>query len=76
MAFERKNNTASAFKNEKKEQPTHADLTGSGLINGVHYWVNVWKNADKNGNTSINMTFKEKDADPQEKKELDDDLPF
>jgi hypothetical protein len=42
MGFEHKDGSFSAFKNDKKEKATHADYTGSGMINGEEVWINIW----------------------------------
>lgn len=88
MAYVHKTNSGSAFKNQKKEADTHADLTGSCDVDGKLYWVNVWKNVDNNGDTSIKFTFKPKQENHAAKSSkpgyssrplsqvLDDDIPF
>lgn len=35
-------NSGALFKNDRKEQPTHADYRGQININGVEYWLNAW----------------------------------
>jgi hypothetical protein len=35
-------NTGALFKNDRKEQATHADYRGSINVNGVEYWLNAW----------------------------------
>lgn len=36
-------NRGAIWKNEKKEQDTHPDFTGSLNVDGVEYWVSAWK---------------------------------
>lgn len=35
-------NSGALFKNDRKEQPTHADYRGSINIEGREYWLNAW----------------------------------
>ncbi len=48
--FEHRDNSFTAFKNNRKEAATHADFTGEGLIEGKKVWINIWVKKDKNGN--------------------------
>lgn len=83
MAYEQKDMSGSAFRNKRKEQPNHADLTGDAKIFGRDVWVNVWKKKDKNGDTFISFSFREKEARmepsrPEPKPQVmdDDEMPF
>lgn len=60
MTYEIKDMTGTAFMNKRKSEPNHADLTGEAKIFGRDVWVNVWKKKDKNGNTYISFSVKEK----------------
>ena len=62
MAFERKNNSGSLFKNEDKTQDTHADYRGEAKVEGVDFWINAWINTSKNGKRYMSITFKLKEA--------------
>lgn len=62
MTYERKDNTFSAFKNKRKEEKTHADLTGEAMIDGQMYWINIWKKTDKNGDTWLSGSIRKKNA--------------
>lgn len=80
-------NSNSGFigKNTRKESEKHPDITGSGQIGGVEYWINGWKNAKGYG-----LRFKPKQetaeaAPPQRAPqrapattapEFDDGIPF
>ena len=79
----------SAFKNNRKEKPTHPDFTGDMNVDGKMYWVNMWEKTDKNGNTYFSGSIREKDAAyaqakaPLEKQapsekfdDIEDDIPF
>ena len=86
MAYEKKENTGSAFKNTRKAAETHADYTGDCLIDGQEYWINTWVKKDKNGNPWFSHSFRKKQpraenqapAKTQSKHdiELSDDIPF
>jgi hypothetical protein len=66
MAYEQKDNTATAFKNKRKESDKHADFTGSGMFMGVEMWVNVWVNKDKNNETYFKFQARPKEQ-PQDR---------
>lgn len=82
MAYEQKDNTFSAFKNEKKTTDSHPTLTGSALIDGKQYWVDIWFNVDKNGNRYASGKVKPKEDRAKEIREQaavdfgDDEIPF
>lgn len=86
MAYEKKENSGSAFKNTRKAAETHADYTGDCLIDGQEYWINTWVKKDKNGNPWFSHSFRKKqprqDTDTPVKTqskhdiELSDDIPF
>lgn len=60
MAYEMKNNTASIFKNYKKEKNSHPDMKGEALIDGKSYWVSAWRKEDKNNNAWFSIALTEK----------------
>lgn len=64
MVYEQRDNTASLFRNTKKEQDTHPDLTGSAKIEGREYWVSGWSKRTKDGDKWMSIAFKPKDAKP------------
>jgi hypothetical protein len=83
MTYEVKDMTGSAFRNKRKELQTHADLTGEAKIFGQDVWVNVWKKKDKNGDTYISFSFREKQPKPAQEAPRqapasfdDSDMPF
>lgn len=86
MAYEKRENSGSAFKNRKKAQESHADYTGECLIDGQEYWINTWVKKDKNGNPWFSHSFRKKQpraegqapTKTQSKHdiELSDDIPF
>ena len=42
-------NRGSSFKNDKKTEEKHPDLSGSINIEGVEYWLSSWKKVSKAG---------------------------
>lgn len=84
MTFELRDNSFSAFKNKRKEEKTHADLTGTAKINGEEYFINIWKKTDKNGDTYLNGTLrlkqKKNETQPINKKNYlapdEEEVPF
>ena len=61
MAYELRDNSGSFFDNDRKEKETHPDFNGSAMIDGVQYWVSVWRK-DGRGGTFYSMSFKPKEA--------------
>jgi hypothetical protein len=49
MAFEQKDNSGSVWVNDRKDQDTHPDRTGTAKIDGTDYWVNGWLRKTKDG---------------------------
>jgi hypothetical protein len=89
MAYEQKDNTGSLFKNDRKEQDTHADYRGSALIGGVEYWVDAWINTSSSGAKYMSLRYKLKNGvanpgrgsdyqshNPPAPADLDDEVPF
>lgn len=80
MAFEQKDGQGSLFKNTEKEQPNHADYTGSIKVAGVEYWLNAWIKQSKGGKMFMSLSAKPKQAKaapaPAKTADPDDDLPF
>lgn len=83
MAYEQKDSSFSAFKAEKKAA-THADYTGSAKVGGVDMWVNIWVKKDKNGQSYLSGSLREKvksENRPAPDKtvsvnDFEDDIPF
>ncbi len=88
MAYEMKNNTASIFKNYKKEKDTHPDMKGEALIDGKSFRVSAWRKEDKNNNAWFSVALTEKDQnkpvmdstpagrDDRPNDVQDDEIPF
>ncbi len=47
--FERKPNTGSLFKNDKKTTDSHPNATGRALIDGKEYYISSWTNKLRDG---------------------------
>lgn len=71
------------WKNDQKEQETHADVKGTAKdSNGNEYWVNAWKKSpDANPNAPVIKGYltpkKDKpQAAPAKAKQADEDIPW
>jgi uncharacterized protein (DUF736 family) len=60
--MEQKDMSGSLFKNTRKLQDNHPDLTGSVLIEGKDYWLSAWQKVDKNGNKYFSLSLKPKEG--------------
>lgn len=81
-------NKGSLFKNDRKEQDTHADYNGSINIEGNEYWINAWvKESKKDGKKFFSLSVKPKDqavgkspvkakSAPARAKDDDSEIPF
>jgi len=83
MAYETRNNSGSAFKNNRKTQDSHADLTGEIMVDNKLYWLNIKVRKDRNGNDWHSVWVSEKkprepSAEPvkQNPAPIDDGIPF
>lgn len=55
-------NRGALFKNERKEQESHADYRGSLNVDGTDYWVSSWIKTSKNGQKFMSLAVKRKDG--------------
>ena len=79
MAWETRDNSGSMFKNSRKANDKHADMTGEIMVDGKLYWVNGWRKVDKNNNPWYSLSVKPKEARQEEQTKpapVDDDIPF
>ncbi len=61
MAYEQRELSGSLFKNDKKTEDKHSNMTGTALIDGVEYWVSAWTKEGAKGRWQ-SLAFKRKDA--------------
>lgn len=74
MAYEQRDNSGILFKNNRKEDPKHADYRGNATIDGVEYWMNAWLKDGKNGKF---MSFSFKPKQPRHvADDMNDEIPF
>jgi len=85
MAYEMRNNSGSAFPVKEKKDPKHGDLSGSCIIEGKDYWINVFEKTDRNGAPYLSFSFTLKQASAKREesgfkktpsKSFDDDISF
>jgi len=76
-------NRGSLFKNEKKTEEKHPDMSGSININGTEYWISGWKKQSKAGTGFVSLSVRAKEqtrqsSQPTSKAKADDflDLDF
>lgn len=67
MAFQMRNNTGTAFRNDRKTKETHPDYRGSALVDGVELWMAVWfreagPESQIAGQEYMSMAFNPKDG--------------
>lgn len=55
-------NRGALFRNNRKEQDSHPDHTGSINIDGKEYYLNAWIKTSQNGNKFFSLSVKPKDA--------------
>ena len=53
-------NRGSIFKNDKKEEEKHPDMTGSLNVNGTDYWISEWKKTSKAGTGFLSLSVRPK----------------
>jgi hypothetical protein len=77
-------NRGSLFKNDKKTEEKHPDMSGSINIDGIEYWISGWKKRSKADVGFISLSVRPKEqvrqsSQPTHKAKSDnwdDDLPF
>jgi hypothetical protein len=70
-------NRGSIFKNDKKTEEKHPDMSGSINIEGVEYWISGWKKQSKQGANFISLSVRPKEpvrqsSQPTNKAKADD----
>lgn len=80
MAYEKRDNSGSMFKNNRKRQDSDANLTGSIMVGGQEYWINGWTKTKDDGEKWISLSVRLKQnqtSAPQPKQAAEDtDIPF
>jgi hypothetical protein len=78
-----KTNRGVLFRNEKKQQDSHADYNGNLNVDGVEYWLNAWIKTSKTGGKFMSLSVKPKGQKETLRQsttraitEMDDDIPF
>jgi len=65
MPYEQRDNSGSAFRNDRKrEGKQDADWTGSLTVGGKAYWLNIWEKDGARG-AYFSIAVREKTAAPQ-----------
>lgn len=86
MPYERRDNSGTLSRNDKKQKPSHPDHRGQATIDGVEYWIGAWIKEGSYGKFfSLNFQRKDearkpaprsRDDDDEDDDDLDDDIPF
>lgn len=61
MAYEKRDNSGSLFKNDRREKDTQPNARGTALIGGVEYEISAWTKDGRNGKWQ-SLSFKPKQA--------------
>ncbi len=76
-------NRGSLFKNDKKTEEKHPDLSGSINIEGMEYWISGWSKVSKGGQKFISLSVRQKQEQTRQSsqptraaKEESDDIPW
>ena len=81
-------NRGALFRNNRKEQDSHPDHTGSINIDGKEFYLNAWIKTSQSGNKFFSLSVKPKDTNGEQGKtpppvapaggggDLNDDIPF
>lgn len=79
MAFEKRDNSGTLGRNDKKVESKHPDHKGQATIGGVDYWISAWIKEGPTGKF-FSLGFTPKDARPSsapvsngERKGVEDD---
>ena len=59
--MEKRDNSGVLFKNDKKTEEKHPDMSGSINIDGTEYWISGWKKQSKAGTGFISLSVRTKE---------------
>jgi len=70
--------TGSLSRNERKEKPSHADYSGSLVIEGRKYWLNGWIKEGTGGKKFLSLSARlaEDRVERKPAAAADSDIPF
>ena len=76
-------NRGSLFKNDKKTEEKHPDLSGSINIDGTEYWISGWSKVSKSGQKFLSLSVRQKQEQTRQSsqptratKQEDEDIPW
>ena len=81
MAYEKKDNEIVIFANDNRRNDRDPNGKGSGMVNGIEYWVASWNNVSKDGKQyrTVKLTPKQEQSVQQPvaaHAAADEDVPF
>lgn len=88
-SYEKRDNTGTLFRNDRKEKDTHADYNGTIIVDGKEYYLNAWLKDGQSGkffslsvkpkaerNEQIRQQPAQTDSYGNKPAAFDDDIPF
>jgi uncharacterized protein (DUF736 family) len=76
-------NRGSLFKNDKKTEEKHPDLSGSINIEGTEYWISGWSKVSKGGQKFLSLSVRQKQEQTRQSsqptrpsKQEEEDIPW
>jgi hypothetical protein len=79
MAYEKRNNSGTLNRNDRKLKPNHPDHRGQCIIDGVEYWIGAWIKEGANGKF-FSLSFQRKEDSTYVREAdanvIDEDVPF
>jgi hypothetical protein len=81
MSYEKRDNSGTLGKNDRREKDTHPTHAGKCVIEGKEFWISAWVKEGPSGKF-FSLAFKPKEVKAQEQQrsqpeeEFSDDIPF